>query len=634
MSANDPIAELMLRWEAGRQEGKDLKPEELCADCPDLTNALRQRIGVVKKMEQLLGIGDPEGTLPPLPWEHPPPPLPQIPGYEIIRVLNQGGMGVVFLARQAALGRTVALKMISGVHLAPAALARFRAETEAAARLQHPNVVQIFEVGQVDGRPFFSMEYVEGGNLAQHVTRIKPFPRRAAELVETLARAVHAAHERGIVHRDLKPANILMSSEGREARSENAENISFLATRHSPLATIPKIADFGLAKRLDVEASSTQTGEVMGTPSYMAPEQAKGNKDLVGPLTDVYSLGTILYELLTGQTPFRGASPLETLSLIAEKEPASPTKFSPGVPRDLSAICLKCLEKTPNRRYGSAQDLADDLRRFLDGLPVQARHIGPLGRTWKLVKRHPQWTVAIIAVGLLALLPLMSLVQVIRDERQLRLRAEELSPQVGEILRRNCFECHGQNRKDIKKNLDVMNHALLLDKTRKIVVPGKWGDSRLIKRIEDGSMPPEEEETRLPRVTEEELAILKDWILGGAPPFPSDDPDIAPVVASSPLAGKVKQIFRKHCYECHRYDVAKFGIKILNHRLLVNQRMVVIPHHPEESDVFEVITTPDEERRMPKPPLPRLTAEEIETVRQWILDGAPPFPKGNGAGTR
>jgi mono/diheme cytochrome c family protein len=543
--------------------------------------------------------------------------LPDIPGYEILRVIDRGGMGVVYEARQVDLGRTVAIKMISGAHLSPRIVTRFRLEAEAAARLQHPNFVQVFEVGQVNGRPFLAMEYVAGGSLAELLGRQPPSARRAAELVETLARAVSAAHERAIVHRDLKPSNVMLTADG-----------------------APKIADFGLAKRLDVDADHTHTGEILGTPSYMAPEQAEGKKDQIGPATDVYALGAILYELLAGRPPFRGTSPLDSLRLVIGAEPVAPSRLKPSVPRDLEAICLKCLEKRPARRYGAALGLADDLRRFLDGQPVAARRIGPAGRAWKWMRRHPQAVALCTTLGLLAIVPIWLLLEHYRAEREtraraeeaerkIRARAEEVAPAVRETLQRNCFQCHGRDPKNVQKNLNVLNYHDLLDSDRRLVVPGAPEDSRLLQRIADGSMPPEEEETRLPRVSEEELLILNDWIVGGAPPFPTADsePAEAAAIPRSESAAKVKAIFLNRCYKCHRYDVAKGGIKILHHRLLVSVRKVVVPGRPEDSELFQLLTTADNKARMPPPPRSRLSPREIAVIRAWILEGAPPFPK-------
>jgi serine/threonine-protein kinase len=276
-------------------------------------------------------------------------------------------MGMVYRARHLRLNRLVALKMISaGVHAAPELVARFQIEAEALASLDHPHVVQIYEVGQHGRQPYFSLELVEGGSLDRKLADGPLPPGEAAQLVETLARAVHAAHQRGIVHRDLKPANVLLTADG-----------------------VPKITDFGLAKRLEGQSGQTHTGSVVGTPSYMAPEQAAGDPRAVGPPADVYALGAILYECLTGRPPFRGQSSLETLLQVRNAEPAPPTRLRPQVPRDLETICLKCLHKEPARRYPTAEALAEDLRRFRALEPIQARPAGAGERLVKWVRRRP-----------------------------------------------------------------------------------------------------------------------------------------------------------------------------------------------------------------------------------------------------
>jgi WD40 repeat protein len=287
-----------------------------------------------------------------------------INGYVIEQELGRGGMGVVYKARQTALDRLVALKMIlAGGHAGEADLARFRTEAEAIARLHHPSIVQIYEVGERDGLPFFSLEFCGGGSLDRKLNGTPLPPLEAAALVETLARAMQAAHEKGILHRDLKPANILLADDG-----------------------TPKITDFGLAKKLDA-AGRTATGAIMGTPSYMAPEQAGGSKDL-GPACDVYSLGAILYECLTGRPPFRAATPLDTILQVVSDEPVPPAQLNRLIVPDLETICLKCLHKEPERRYPSAAALADDLGRFQRGEPIMARRVGALERGVKWVKRN------------------------------------------------------------------------------------------------------------------------------------------------------------------------------------------------------------------------------------------------------
>jgi tRNA A-37 threonylcarbamoyl transferase component Bud32 len=289
-----------------------------------------------------------------------------VPGYEIAGELGRGGMGVVYKARQTGLNRTIALKMIlAGEHASAADLARFRVEAEAVARIKHPNIVQIYEIGDRDGRPFFSLEFCDGGSLAAKLDGTPWVPRRAAELVETLARAVQAAHDRQVVHRDLKPANVLLAADG-----------------------TPKITDFGLAKRLDASAGQTASGAILGTPSYMAPEQANGSKH-VGTAADIYALGAILYELLTGRPPFKAPTALDTVMQVVSDEPARPRALQSKIPRELEAVCLKCLSKLPSRRYASAGALADDLTAWLDGRPVAARPLGSASRAWAWVKAHP-----------------------------------------------------------------------------------------------------------------------------------------------------------------------------------------------------------------------------------------------------
>lgn len=302
-----------------------------------------------------------------------------MPGYDVLDSLGRGGMGIVYLARQHGLNRLVALKMIrSGGHACADDLRRFYNEAQAVARLQHPNIVQIHEIGTHDGLPYFSQEFVEGGSLARQLADSPRQPRDAAGLVETLAHAVHFAHEHGIVHRDLKPANILMTVNG-----------------------APKIADFGLARQLDSDSGHTRTGQIVGTPSYMAPEQAMGSSTGIGPFTDVYALGAILYEMLTGRPPFKGPRVQDTLELVRSCDPVPPRHFQPSVPRDLETICLKCLRKEPSKRYVSAQALGEDLHRFLNGESIHARPVSVWERGWRWARRRPAIAAlsAVIVVG-------------------------------------------------------------------------------------------------------------------------------------------------------------------------------------------------------------------------------------------
>ena len=304
---------------------------------------------------------------------------PAIPGYEIVEELGRGGMGIVYKARQLGLNRFVALKMIlAGTHAESREVARFRTEAEAAARLRHPQIVPIHEVGEQDGLPWFALEYVEGGTLGQQLAGRPQPPRQAAATVASLARAVHYAHEQGIVHRDLKPSNILLTADGQ-----------------------PKITDFGLAKKLD-EVGQTLSGAVVGTPAYMAPEQAAGKTHEVGPPADVYALGATLYEMLTGRPPFGAETPLDTVLQVLHLEPIPPRRLQPGVARELETICLKCLQKEPHRRYASAGELADDLHRYHNGEPIEARPVGTVGRLLKWTRRQP------VVAGLVALVALIS----------------------------------------------------------------------------------------------------------------------------------------------------------------------------------------------------------------------------------
>jgi len=305
--------------------------------------------------------------------------------YSIVRVLGRGGMGIVYLAYQAKLGRTVALKMVlAGSHSSSTALDRFLAEAKAVAHLQHPNIVQIFEIGEHERLPFFSLEFVDGQSLDDKL-RGKPLPpQEGAKLLVTICRAMQYAHDHGVLHRDLKPANILLSKEG-----------------------VPKVTDFGLAKRLEEEAAgsgTTREGTVMGTPSYMSPEQAQGAIAKLGPATDQYSLGAMLYEFLTGRPPFVSPKPLETIMQVIKKEPLAPRELQPKVPLDLETICLKTLSKEPEKRYASCAELADDLERYLRGEPIIARPVSQAEKAWRWYKRNRlvgNLSIA-AAVGLLA----------------------------------------------------------------------------------------------------------------------------------------------------------------------------------------------------------------------------------------
>jgi eukaryotic-like serine/threonine-protein kinase len=346
-------------------------PEHVCADFPELLGRVleglrqcqaveaqidamfpRSSEGMAARRRRLISAGDS---------------LPQIPGYKVEAVLGRGGVGVVYQAKHLKLNRYVALKMLlSGAYADPHELARFTREAEAVASLRHAHIVQVYDVGELDGKPYFTMEIMEGGSLAQKLAGMPLPTAQAASLLVTLATAAHVAHVGGIVHRDLKPSNVLLTADGS-----------------------PKISDFGLARRIAGDATITEVAAHVGTPSYMAPEQAMGKLGAIGAPTDVYGLGAILYELLTGRPPFRAESASETERQLISKEPVAPSRLNAKVPRDLETICLKCLLKEPERRYPSTDALADDLRRFLDGRPIQARPLGWGGRTWRWARREP-----------------------------------------------------------------------------------------------------------------------------------------------------------------------------------------------------------------------------------------------------
>jgi tRNA A-37 threonylcarbamoyl transferase component Bud32 len=305
-------------------------------------------------------------------------PVPVVRGYEILGVLGKGGMGIVYKARQVKADRIVALKMIlAGSHASAGELDRFRTEGEAIARLLHPNIVQVYEVGEHDDLPFFSLEFCPGGSLATKLGGTPLPPKEAAALVEKLAQAMAVAHLKNVVHRDLKPANVLLAEDG-----------------------TPKVSDFGLAKKLD-DDGQTHTGAIMGTPSYMAPEQADGRTDEIGPSADIYALGAILYECLTGRPPFKGVTKLDTMQQVRTQEPVPPRDLNPQTPHDLQTICLKCLQKEAVKRYASAAALAEDLRRWRVGEPIKARPVGRVERADKWVRCNPVVT-ALISLVVLA----------------------------------------------------------------------------------------------------------------------------------------------------------------------------------------------------------------------------------------
>jgi WD40 repeat protein len=403
---------------------------------------------------------------------------PTLPGYEILGVLGRGGMGVVYKARQVQLKRLVALKMIlSGSHADPQELARFVAEGEAVARLQHPNVVQIYEVGEWQAEaggtplPFFSLEFVEGGTLAARLAGTPLAARESAELTAILALAVEAAHQAGVVHRDLKPANVLLTGTREEGTGTRGEKVQSSSLVPDLCSLVPKITDFGLAKQLDQDSGQTRTGVIMGTPSYMSPEQAAGKTAEVGPPADVYALGAILYECLTGRPPFRAATALETLEQVRSEEPVSPSRLQPKTPCDLEIICLKCLQKTVGKRYPTARELAEDLHRFLAGEPIHARSASRAERLWRWWRRKPYQAAAVglavfsvVAVLLLAVAAVFTL-ELREQQKQTEKARDEAETQRGIANQQRDLANEATRRANILAASQAIDqHLLVCDK--------------------------------------------------------------------------------------------------------------------------------------------------------------------------
>ncbi len=384
------------------------------------------------------------------------------PGYEILELLGQGSMGVVFKARHLRLNRVVALKMVlAGAHAAEADLARSRTEAEVIARLQHPGIVQIHGIGEHQGQRFVSLEFCPGGSLDRLLNGSPQPPLRAAALVEKLARAMHAAHQARVVHRDLKPANVLLAADG-----------------------TPKITDFGLARKLD-EPGQTQTGVILGTPSYMPPEQAQGKE--VGPAADIYALGAILYDCLTGRPPFRAATELDTILQVVANEPLPPRQLNRQVPADLQTICLACLAKEPARRYRSAELLAEDLRRYREGEPILARPIGWRERGWKWMRRNPALAGALATLVVVLLLGgVVSLDFALDASRQAKdaLRSEGEALRSAEKIRQNVATIHNNEEKIIEARDDVERQTNQLETTLVLSMLGPLGSGVSTQEIE------------------------------------------------------------------------------------------------------------------------------------------------------
>ena len=392
--------------------------------------------------------------------DQPSPPTTSTPSvknlgdYELLEEIGHGGMGVVYRAKQVSLDRIVALKTIrSGKLATKKEVERFHTEAEAAAELDHPAIVPVFEVGESDGTHFFSMGYVEGRSLGAKLQDGPLLPREAADLVAQLAKAVAYAHDKGVIHRDLKPDNVLLDSQGQ-----------------------PRITDFGLAKRTDTDSAQTQTGEILGTPSYMPPEQASGSRK-IGPTSDVYGLGAILYASLTVRPPFQAASQIDTLMQVLENEPVSPRQMDPGIPRDLDTICLKCLQKEQDKRYRSATELADDLKRFVDGQPIKARPVGTTERMWMWCKRNPKIAIPSAAATLLGLVLMIGgpiLAIKFYDEKEKAVQQRKLADTTAELANQGSRAVLDQiydayAKQDLKERL-LMKDLLevVLDETQKV----------------------------------------------------------------------------------------------------------------------------------------------------------------------
>ncbi|MHB1425691.1 MAG: protein kinase domain-containing protein [Gemmataceae bacterium] len=372
---------------------------ESCPACEAFLDSLDDRTDEAISALRYPGPVKALGSIGTLAASHAAAELPAVPGYEVLGYLGEGGMGVVYRARHVGLDRLVALKLLRGG--CSKRLARFRAEALADARLQHSHIVQIFEIGEHQGLPYLALELLEGGSLEAKIAGKPQAPRDAATLVCVLARAIQYAHSRGIVHRDLKPSNVLLTAEG----------------------TV-KIADFGLAKFLQSTDAQTQEGDLVGTPRYMAPEQTSGTLEAVGPASDIYSLGVILYELLTGRAPLQAPTPVETLLMVRSQEPLPPSRVQPRLPRDLETICLKCLHKDPRRRFASAQELADDLERFLGGKPIRARPVGRAEKAFLWVRRNPMIALLLALLALAVCGDLVGVTWKWLEAEQQRQRAE------------------------------------------------------------------------------------------------------------------------------------------------------------------------------------------------------------------
>jgi WD40 repeat protein/tRNA A-37 threonylcarbamoyl transferase component Bud32 len=436
--ARDRLEEAILCYLKASDDDCPLAPEHLVGRYPELASELKNFFADQDRLDPLLA---PLRTS-----TRPAGVYPRAFGkYELLEEIGRGGMGVVYKARQRGLDRLVALKMIRvGALASKAELRRFRNEAESIAHLDHPHIVPIHDVGEHDGQMFFTMPLL-ASPLNDNLARFQNNPHEAARLVASIARALHHAHQRGILHRDLKPSNVLLDDAGR----------SF-------------IADFGLAKRLDVETTLTDSGAILGTPGYLAPEQAAGNSRAVTTSSDVYSLGAILYTLLTGKPPLAGRTVLQTLALVRERDPEPPSRFNPRVDRDLEAVCIKCLEKEPARRYGSAEALAEDLERWQRGEPISARPPGRLGRAWRWCRRNPALATMAAVIALLVLFGISSLAAgfaLVNRQRQIAVLHREIAEETAVLLRGQLYVANVSLGFGLLERLEIGELAKLLNET-------------------------------------------------------------------------------------------------------------------------------------------------------------------------
>src|SRR5712671_5509523 len=443
-----------------------VSPEAACKDRPELLPVVRERLEQFRSLQaQITQLFPPrassggDGRVPPKPLKT----LPHIPGYDVLEVVGTGGVGVVYKARHLGLDRIVAVKMLlAGGYASPRDIQRFQREAQAVAALRHPNIVQVFDAGEHDGFPYFTMEFMEGGSLHQALAG-NPLPApKTATWLAILARAVQAAHDNGIVHRDLKPGNVLMTTDG----------------------TL-KVADFGLARRLHGEhrEAITLTGAHVGSPSYMSPEQVVGSASAVGPWIDVYGLGAILYEMLTGRPPFRGENPIETQRQVVHDDPVPPARLNPRVPKDLQTICLKCLHKDPAGRYATAAGLADDLERFLRNEPILARRISMFSRALRWIRRNPAGAVLLMLVSLLLMSGTGFLVhdQILAAAR--RENSERVRPQIDEVVQmlredRELQRAQGM-LEQLSGPLDPALHGRVIELQRELLLVARLDNIRL-----------------------------------------------------------------------------------------------------------------------------------------------------------